>query len=150
MGKKVKKRLGTYDLYRFIVTGKQDRIKGIEYFDCNNDATLVVVRYDGDDLPLNRTKTYLVDSINKGVEKNGIQRIVRLINKQLGNCEKPGKKHKENYKFKVGDIVKYKDDTQYIVVSIHQTYFEARKIVDGLPSILYSPLKYTDFVKVGE
>ena len=51
---------------------------------------------------------------------------------------------------KVGDIVKYKDGTQYIVIFIHQSYFEARKIVDGLPSIRYSPLKYTDFAKVGE
>ena len=149
---KIKKRIGLYDLYRYIVTGKQDRIKGIEYFDCNKDATVVVVRYSGDDLPLNRTKTYLVDSINKSVEKNGIQRIVRLINKQLGNCEKPGPKRTENYKFMLGDIVYNKETKQrYIVTKLKQSYFVGRLIREEpeWPLDSYERLDYKSFAKGG-
>ena len=147
---KIKKRIGLYDLYRYVVTGKQDRIKGIEYFDCNKDATVVVVLYSGDDLLINRTKTYLVDSINKSVEKNGIQRIVRLINKLLANCEKPGPKRTENYKFMLGDIVYNKETkSEYVVTELKQSYFVGRLICEEtrMPLNLYERLDYKSFAK---
>lgn len=149
---KIKKRIGSYDLYRYIVTGKQDRIKGIEYFDCSKDATIVVVQYSGDDVPLNRTKTYLVDTINKSVEKKGIQKIVRLINKQLANCEKPGPKHTENYKFMLGDIVCNKETgLQYVVTELKQSYFVGRPICPetGWPLQSYEYLDYKSFNRGG-
>lgn len=149
---KIKKRIGLYDLYRYIVTGKQDRIKGIEYFDCNKEATIVVVQYSGDDLLLNRTKTYLVDSLNKSVEKKGIQKIVRLINKQLGSCEKPGPKHTENYKFALGDIVYNKETkSEYVVTELKPLYFVGRLICEetGRPLKLYERLDYKSFSKGG-
>lgn len=147
---KIKKRIGLYDLYRYIVTGKQDRIKGIEYFDCNKEATIVVVQYSGDDLLLNRTKTYIVDGLNKSVEKKGIQKIVKLINKTLGNCEKPGPKCTENYKFMLGDIVYNKETKKrYIVTELKQSYFVGRLIREETGWLLdsYERLDYKSFSK---
>lgn len=83
---KLKKQFRLYDIYRYVAlkygnfnndTGYMPYVRGIEQFYCDSKMTLIQVN----------GHTYIVE---EGEE--GLREIVRAINKQLGNCAKPGKK----------------------------------------------------------
>ena len=78
---KVKKQFRLYDVYRYAATGEQSNIQGIDSYECNKDATTLVIRYEG------------CGGVNffPRTEKE-LKEVIRSINKTLGNCDIPGPK----------------------------------------------------------
>ena len=82
---KLKKQFRLYDIYRYVAlkygemrnTNYIPFIKGIEDFYC--DSKMTIIQVNG--------HSYFVE---EGEE--GLREIVRVINKQLGNCHKPDRK----------------------------------------------------------
>lgn len=79
---KTKKQFRLYDIYRYAATGVESKIKGIHSYEVNRDATVMTVRF-GD---YEHSTFYFANN-----EKE-LKEIVHLVNKRLGNCDKPGPK----------------------------------------------------------
>ena len=84
---KLKKQFRLYDIYRYVALKYGEMrnanyipfVKGIEDFYC--DSKMTIVQCNG--------HSYFVE---EGEE--GLREIVKAINKQLGNCHKPGRHNK--------------------------------------------------------
>ena len=78
---RVKKQFRLYDVYRYAATGEQSKIEGIDSYECNRDATTLVVRYPNcggvNFFPRNEKE---------------LKEVIRSVNKTLGNCSTPGPK----------------------------------------------------------
>ena len=74
---KLKRQFRLYDIYRYVAlkTNEIPNVMGINDFYCNSEMSIIQVN----------GRTYVVE---EGEE--GLREIVRCINKQLGNCSKPG------------------------------------------------------------
>ena len=89
---KTKKQFRLYDIYRYAATGEQSSIRGIESYECNATASAMVIRFTDwtgqfrYGLPVN----YFAKN-----EKE-LKRIVKEVNKRLGNCMKPGRVGREH------------------------------------------------------
>ena len=116
---KVKKQFRLFDIYRYIATGEQSHIQGILSYDIKDNV--LTVRLERPDCYL----TYWT------YDEKMYKYAVRDVNKVLHNCEKPGPKHSENYKFALGDKVITKSGlTKATVTALHRDYFLAT--VDGV------------------
>lgn len=91
---KLKKQFRLYDIYRYIALKYGEMrnanyipfVRGIEDFYC--DSKMTIIQVNG--------HTYTVE---EGEE--GLREIVKAVNKQLGNCHKPGPR---NDKIKIGSL----------------------------------------------
>lgn len=79
----MKKQFRLYDLYRYAATGQQSQIRGIHSYECNVDATTIIVRFNPDG-----SENIIRFASNEGERKA----IVTEVNKRLNNCRKPGRK----------------------------------------------------------
>lgn len=83
---KQKKQFRLYDIYRYAATGIMSNIAGIVSYECNDDASTIVVRFED-----------CTGEFRKGVAKNyfsknefELKQIIKEVNKRLGNCMTPG------------------------------------------------------------
>ena len=88
--KKLKKQFRLYDIYRYATTGIASEIAGIISYECNDDATTLVIRFEDH-----------TGEFKQGLAKNyfannefELKQIVKEINQRLGNCIKPGRKQR--------------------------------------------------------
>lgn len=89
MKEKTKKQFRLFDIYRFHAMDTQSNIEGIVSYGCNESLTLVTVNYvDPRGIyPEGLQKTYFCHHGEKDLKE-----VIRLVNKRLHNCAKPGKK----------------------------------------------------------
>lgn len=83
---KHKKQFRLYDIYRYAAIGEQSSIQGIDSYECNRDATTLVVRFTNYGGELNSS---LACNFFATTETD-LKQIVKEINVRLGNCMKPG------------------------------------------------------------
>ena len=88
--KKQKKQFRLYDIYRYAATGQMSEISGIVSYECNDDASTIVVRFEDH-----------TGEFEQGVAKNyfarnefELKQIVKEVNQRLSNCLKPGKRRR--------------------------------------------------------
>ena len=81
---KNKKQFRLYDIYRCAATGCISKIVGIETYEANKDASTINITLKNDSM----SRVYFCS--NEDERKD----VVKLINKKLGNCQKPGKRRK--------------------------------------------------------
>ena len=83
-----------YDIYRCAVTGEATEIKGIVNYECNKDASVILIHFcdpTGQE-EFGIPKTYFAKT------EEDLYNIVYNVNIRLGNCVKPGrKKWRNNY-----------------------------------------------------
>ena len=83
---KEKKQFRLYDIYRYAATGIMSNIRGIDSYECNDDASTVVVRF------VDITGEFNELSVNYFAKSEyDLKQIVKEVNKRLGNCMKPGR-----------------------------------------------------------
>lgn len=83
-----KKQFRLYDIYRYAATGNMSKIYGIVSYECNDDASTLVVRFEDHSgmYPQGLAKNYFSRN------EYELREIVKEINQRLGNCVKPGRK----------------------------------------------------------
>lgn len=81
-----KKQFRLYDVYRYATTGAMSNIEGIVSYECNKDASVLVVRFE------DYTGEYKDGIARNFFCKNEfeLKQTIKQINKQLGNCMTPG------------------------------------------------------------
>ena len=81
MGKvKYKKQFRLYDIYRYYSVHEMSDVEGIEWYEVTNHCSIISVRYIGSTF----TRHYTARN------EEELRDVVRMINKKLGNCHKPG------------------------------------------------------------
>lgn len=82
---KLKKQFRLYDIYRYHTIGRElgeiPNVIDIETFYLDTKLTLMQVN----------GRTYVIEN-----GEEGLREIVKMVNKMLGNCEKPGRKFMKN------------------------------------------------------
>ena len=76
-----KKQFRLYDVYRYAATGEESKIQGIDTYECNRDATTIVIRYE-----FGPSQTFFAKN------ERELRDVIKHINKTLGNCDIPGPK----------------------------------------------------------
>lgn len=85
--KNKKKQFRLYDIYRYATLGKMSRIYGIHSYECNTNASTIVVRFED---TTGEYKNGLACNYFAN-DEDDLKEIVRSVNKRLGNCRKPGR-----------------------------------------------------------
>lgn len=91
-----KKQFRLYDIYRYLATGEQSKIQGIWMYDCNKDASVIVIRYGEsweDNIPVNYFSR----------NEKDLKEVIRIINRRLNNCHTPGPKRSRTKRMEVYD-----------------------------------------------
>lgn len=79
-----KKQFRLFDVYRYIATGQQSHIKGISLYSAS--TCTLRISYDNDSLNIYGYDDFFYKN------ENDLKKAIKIINKLLGNCHKPGKK----------------------------------------------------------
>lgn len=83
MGKiKYKKQFRLYDIYRLNSIHEMSHIEGIEWYQVTNHCSTISVRY----VDATFTRHYVAHN------EEELKDVVSMINKNLGNCHKPGRR----------------------------------------------------------
>ena len=87
-----KKQFRLYDIYRNAATGQMSDIAGIVSYECNDDASTIVVRFEDHtgQFPQGLSVNYFSKS------EYDLKQIIKEVNQRLGNCIKPGRKKWRN------------------------------------------------------
>ena len=78
-----KKQFRLYDIYRYATIGVESKVRGIREYECNKEADILIVTFENDE-----RRTYYTT----GEEE--LRKVIKSINKKLGNCHKPGRRKK--------------------------------------------------------
>ena len=89
---KVKKQFRLYDVYRYAATGQMSNIAGLVSYECNDSATVLVVRFE------DRAGTAANGFARNFFIRNEqeLKQVIKEVNAQLNNCIKPGRKKWRN------------------------------------------------------
>ena len=83
-----KKQFRLYDIYRYAATGIMSEIYGIVSYECDQTASVLVVRFEDHSGQFKNglAKNYFANN------EYELKQIIKEVNQRLGNCIKPGRK----------------------------------------------------------